>query len=73
MDSVDKIRDTASSHERIFFIEVMGRNSGHLAIHAGNATGAELVMIPEINIKNLDSLVQKIKKINIKKKSNIII
>ena len=73
MDSVDKIRDTASSHERIFFIEVMGRNSGHLAIHAGNATGAELVLIPEINIKNLDSLVQKIKKINIKKKSIIII
>ena len=50
MDSVDKIRDTASSHERIFFIEVMGRNSGHLAIHAGNATGAELIMIPEIKI-----------------------
>ena len=73
MDSVDKIRDTASSHERIFFIEVMGRNSGHLAIHAGNATGAELILIPEIKIKNLDFLVQKIKKININKKSIIII
>ena len=73
MDSVDKIRDTASSHERIFFIEVMGRNSGHLAIHAGNATGAELIMIPEIKIKNLDFLVKKIRKINIKKKSIIII
>ena len=73
MDSVDKIRDTASSHERIFFIEVMGRNSGHLAIHAGNATGAELIMIPEIKIKNLDFLVNKIRKINIKKKSIIII
>jgi len=73
MDSVDKIRDTASSHERIFFIEVMGRNSGHLAIHAGNVTGAELIMIPEIKIKNLDFLVNKIRKINIKKKSIIII
>ena len=73
MDSVDKIRDTASSHERIFFIEVMGRNSGHLSIHAGNATGAELIMIPEIKIKNLDFLVKKIKEINIKKKSIIII
>tara|TARA_B100001250_G_scaffold63518_1_gene49988 strand:- start:1141 stop:2118 length:978 start_codon:yes stop_codon:yes gene_type:complete len=73
MDSVDKIRDTASSHERIFFIEVMGRNSGHLSIHAGNATGAELIMIPEIKIKNLGFLVKKIKEINIKKKSIIII
>ena len=73
MDSVDKIRDTASSHERIFFIEVMGRNSGHLSIHAGNATGAELIMIPEIKIKNLDFLVKKIREINIKKKSIIII
>ena len=73
MDSVDKIRDTASSHERIFFIEVMGRNSGHLAIHAGNATGAELIMIPEIKIKNLDFLVNRIRKININKKSIIII
>ena len=66
MDSVDKIRDTASSHERIFFIEVMGRNSGHLSIHAGNATGAELIMIPEIKIKNLGFLVKKIKEITIK-------
>lgn len=73
MDSVDKIRDTASSHERIFFIEVMGRNSGHLAINAGNATGAELIMIPEIKIKNIDLLVKKIKEINNKKKSIIII
>ena len=73
MDSVDKIRDTASSHERIFFIEVMGRNSGHLSIHAGNATGAELIMIPEIKIKNLGFLVKKIREINIKKKSIIII
>ena len=62
MDSVDKIRDTASSHERIFFIEVMGRNSGHLAIHAGNATGAELIMIPEIKIKNLDFLVKRMER-----------
>ena len=73
IESVDKIRDTASSHERIFFIEVMGRNSGHLALNAGNATGAELILIPEIKIKNLNVLTKNIKKINIKKESVIII
>lgn len=45
--SVDKIRDTASAHERIFVVEVMGNRSGHLAIAAGLACGAEAVIIPE--------------------------
>ena len=73
IDSVDKIRDTASSHDRIFFIEVMGRNSGHLALSAGNATGAELILIPEKKIKNFATLIKKIKQINQKKESIIII
>ncbi len=46
-DCIDKIRDTASSHDRIFFVEVMGRDSGFLALRAGIATGAIAVMLPE--------------------------
>ena len=47
MDCVDKIRDTASSHNRIFFVEVMGRDAGFLAQNAAIATGAEAAIIPE--------------------------
>jgi len=47
LDAIDKIRDTADSHDRIFFIEVMGRDSGYIAIQSGIAGGAELVMVPE--------------------------
>ncbi len=47
LDAIDKIRDTANSHDRVFFIEVMGRHSGHIAIGCGIGGGAELVMIPE--------------------------
>ena len=46
---VDRIRDTASSHERLFFIEVMGRESGFLALNGAIATGAEAAIIPEIS------------------------
>lgn len=48
MEAVDKIRDTATSHERLFFIEVMGRNAGFLALDGAIATGAEAAIIPEI-------------------------
>lgn len=47
MEAVDKIRDTASSHERLFFIEVMGRECGYLALNGALATGAEAAIIPE--------------------------
>lgn len=47
MEAVDKIRDTASSHERLFFIEVMGRECGFLALNGAIATGAEAAIIPE--------------------------
>jgi 6-phosphofructokinase 1 len=47
MEAVDKIRDTATSHERIFFIEVMGRECGFLALNGAIATGAEAAIIPE--------------------------
>ena len=49
MDCVNKIRDTATSHERLFFIEVMGRDAGFLALNGAIATGAEAAIIPEIS------------------------
>lgn len=48
LDAIDRIKDTASSHQRAFFIETMGRNSGYLALTSGLAGGAELVLIPEV-------------------------
>jgi 6-phosphofructokinase 1 len=48
MDAIDKLRDTASSHQRAFLIETMGRRSGYLALTAGLICGAEVVLIPEI-------------------------
>jgi 6-phosphofructokinase len=50
VDAIDKIRDTASSHNRAFLIETMGRASGYLAVQAGIVSGAELVLIPESKI-----------------------
>lgn len=47
VDAVDKIRDTASAHNRLFFIEVMGRDAGFIALRSGIATGAEAILIPE--------------------------
>ncbi|WP_242927335.1 6-phosphofructokinase [Pontibacter vulgaris] len=47
LDAIDKIRDTADSHERVFFVEVMGRDSGYIAIPCAIGGGAEIVMIPE--------------------------
>lgn len=47
LEAIDKIRDTADSHDRVFFIEVMGRHSGHIAIQCAIGGGAELVMVPE--------------------------
>src|SRR5690606_33210986 len=47
IDAIDKIRDTASSHHRIFFVEVMGRNAGFIALNSALASGAESVLIPE--------------------------
>lgn len=47
MEAVDKIKDTAGSHNRLFFVEVMGRDAGFIALNAGIATGAEDILIPE--------------------------
>ena len=47
LDAIDKLRDTAESHDRLFFVEVMGRHAGYLALEVGIAGGAEAVLIPE--------------------------
>ncbi|MGW9685979.1 6-phosphofructokinase [Flagellimonas sp. 2504JD1-5] len=59
VEVIDKIRDTASSHNRLFFVEVMGRDVGHIALNAGVGAGAEEILIPEQNLgleRLLDSL-----------------
>ncbi|MCK0156886.1 6-phosphofructokinase [Cellulophaga sp. F20128] len=59
VEAIDKIRDTASSHNRLFFVEVMGRDVGHIALNAGVGAGAEVILIPEENLgleRLLDSL-----------------
>lgn len=48
MDAVNKIRDTASSHDRVYVVEVMGRDSGYIALYSGLAGGADVVLIPEV-------------------------
>ena len=48
MECIDKIRDTASSHERCSVIEVMGREAGYLALNVGMSSGAEVILLPEI-------------------------
>lgn len=60
MQAVDKIRDTASSHERLFFIEVMGRDAGFLALNGAIASGAEAAIIPEIwtEVDQLEELIK---------------
>jgi len=73
VQAVDKIRDTASSHSRLFFIEVMGRDAGFIALRSGIAVGAEAILIPEVetNVATLKDYLEKGKKR--KKSSNIII
>lgn len=59
VEAIDKIRDTASSHNRLFFVEVMGRDVGHIALNVGVGAGAEEILIPEENLgleRLLDSL-----------------
>ena len=73
IDAIDKIRDTADAHDRLFIVEVMGRHAGYLALHSGIATGAENILIPEseTNIEDvIGSLSEKEKR---KKLVNLIV
>jgi len=59
VEAVDKIRDTADAHDRLFFVEVMGRDAGFIALRTGIAVGADAVLIPE-NETFVDSLIQRL-------------
>ncbi|MCL1630613.1 6-phosphofructokinase [Sporolactobacillus sp. CPB3-1] len=73
IDAIDKIRDTATSHERRFIIEVMGRGCGDLALWSGLADGAESILIPESK-EDLDTIVERLNRgIERGKKHNIIV
>ncbi len=72
LDAIDKIRDTADSHDRVFFIEVMGRDSGYIAIECGIAGGAEAVMIPE-NLTPISEIVNILEQGITKAKSSSIV
>lgn len=73
VEAIDKIRDTASSHNRLFFIEVMGADAGFIAYQSGIATGAEAILIPEVKgqVEGLKDFLEK--GFKRKKASNIII
>ncbi len=59
MEAIDKIRDTAAAHNRLFFIEVMGRDAGFIAMRSGIATGAEAILIPESSF-SVDQLINRL-------------
>jgi 6-phosphofructokinase 1 len=61
IEAIDKIRDTATSHERTYVVEVMGRNAGDIALHVGLAGGAESVLIPEVPYR-LDDVIQRLER-----------
>ncbi len=72
VDAVDKIRDTASSFDRVFVIEVMGREHGYLAVDAALACGAEFVVVPEIKF-SISKLASEIKKEKARAKTSVIV
>lgn len=72
LDAIDKIRDTAASHDRLFIVEVMGRNSGHIASHVGLAGGAEEIFTPDANT-TVERAVERIKESSQKGKTSSII
>ena len=72
VNAIDKIRDTASSHNRLFFVEVMGRDAGFIALNAGVGAGAEEILIPEENL-GLDRLLESLVKSRKSGKSSSIV
>lgn len=60
MDAIDKIRDSAISHDRLFFVEVMGKDAGYIALRSGIAIGAQEILIPEVNTK-INDLIHSLK------------
>jgi len=72
IEAIDKIRDTADAHDRLFFIEVMGRDSGAIALRAGISCGAEAILLPEKETA-LDELIASLKTGHLNKKSSSIV
>lgn len=72
VDAVDKIRDTAESHDRLFFVEVMGRDAGLIALRAGIGVGAESIIIPETKT-DIEDLIKRLENGRKNKSSKIII
>lgn len=72
LQAIDKIRDTADSHDRIFIVEVMGRNSGYIASHVGLAGGAEEILTPD-NLMPVDKIVENLKSSRAKGKTSSIL
>ncbi len=72
VEVIDKIRDTASSHKRLFFVEVMGRDVGHIALNAGVGAGAEEILIPEEDL-GLDRLLESLRRSKKSGKSSSIV
>src|SRR6195952_473170 len=72
IEAIDKIRDTADAHDRLFFIEVMGRDSGAIALRAGISCGAEAILLPEKETA-IDDLISSLKTGHLNKKSSSIV
>lgn len=72
VEVIDKIRDTASSHNRLFFVEVMGRDAGHIALNTGIGAGAEEILIPEEDL-GLERLLESLKRSKESGKSSSIV
>ena len=72
VEAIDKIRDTAISHNRLFFVEVMGRDAGHIALNVGIGAGAEEILIPEENL-GLNRLLESLRRSKISGKSSSIV
>lgn len=73
VEAIDKVRDTADAHDRLFIVEVMGRDSGYIAMHSGIATGAENILVPERETDIEDLITTLKEKHGRKKLVNIII
>lgn len=73
VEAIDKIRDTMDAHDRIFIIEVMGRDAGYIALHSGIATGAENILIPERKTNMDDIITSLLEKERRKKLVNLIV
>ncbi|MDI6400459.1 6-phosphofructokinase [Balneolaceae bacterium ANBcel3] len=73
MDAIDKIRDTADAHDRLFLVEVMGREAGFIALETGIATGAELILLPEA-VSRIDDVRESLSEVfRVQRRSSLVI